>query len=276
MAPRAMTSSALKPTDIPDHVKDQHRATPVPVSETRFSWGDTAYAQLVMRALLIEDTIDLGAAIAARLRGQGHAVEWLTDGGLASQRVQEDPFDLIILDLTLPGMDGADVLKLLRGRRINTPVLVITARSEIGDKIDLLDIGADDYLVKPFDLRELEARMRAVVRRHSGTPTSRIELGDITIDIAAQSIIAAGRKVELTRREFRLLELLALNVGQVVPRERLMDQLFGYENAVNPNALELYISRIRRRLKSSSLRIDTVWGTGYVAMIDDAQPSKVN
>jgi two-component system response regulator TctD len=173
-------------------------------------------------------------------------------------------------------MDGADVLKLLRGRRINTPVLVITARSEIGDKIDLLDIGADDYLVKPFDLRELEARMRAVVRRHSGTPTSRIELGDITIDIAAQSIIAAGRNVEFTRREFRLLELLALNVGQVVPRERLMDQLFGYENAVNPNALELYISRIRRRLKSSSLRIETVWGTGYVARIDDAQPSKIN
>ena len=276
MAPRAMTSSALKPIDVPDNVNARDQATSGAGSETRFLKGDIAYAQFVMRALLIEDTADLGAAIAARLRDQGHAVEWLTDGGLASQRVQEDPFDLIILDLTLPGMDGADVLKLLRGRRINTPVLVITARGEIGDKIDLLDIGADDYLVKPFDLRELEARMRAVVRRHSGTPTSRIELGDITIDIAAQSIIAAGRKVELTRREFRLLELLVLNVGQVVPRERLMDQLFGYENAVNPNALELYISRIRRRLKSSSLRIDTVWGTGYVAMIDDAQPSKVN
>ena len=276
MAPLAMTRSALKPIDVPDNVNARDQATSGAGSETRFLKGDIAYAQFVMRALLIEDTADLGAAIAARLRDQGHAVEWLTDGGLASQRVQEDPFDLIILDLTLPGMDGADVLKLLRGRRINTPVLVITARGEIGDKIDLLDIGADDYLVKPFDLRELEARMRAVVRRHSGTPTSRIELGDITIDIAAQSIIAAGRKVELTRREFRLLELLVLNVGQVVPRERLMDQLFGYENAVNPNALELYISRIRRRLKSSSLRIDTVWGTGYVAMIDDAQPSKVN
>ena len=276
MAPLAMTRSALKPIDVPDNVNARDQATSGAGSETRFLKGDIAYAQFVMRALLIEDTADLGAAIAARLRDQGHAVEWLTDGGLASQRVQEDPFDLIILDLTLPGMDGADVLKLLRGRRINTPVLVITARGEIGDKIDLLDIGADDYLVKPFDLRELEARMRAVVRRHSGTPTSRIELGDITIDIAAQSIIAAGRKVELTRREFRLLELLVLNVGQVVPRERLMDQLFGYENAVNPNALELYISRIRRRLKSSSLRIDTVWGTGTVAMIDDAQPSKVN
>jgi len=229
-----------------------------------------------MRALLIEDTADLGAAIAARLRNQGHAVEWLTDGGLASQRVQEDPFDLIILDLMLPGMNGVDVLKLARSRRINTPVLVITARGDIGDKIDLLDIGADDYLVKPFDLRELEARMRAVVRRHSGTPTSRIEIGNVTVDIAAQSIVVAGHPVELTRREFRLLELLILNLGQVVARERLMDQLFGYENAVNPNALELYVSRIRRRLKSSSLRIETVWGTGYVAKIDHERPSEIN
>ncbi|MFB9261738.1 response regulator transcription factor [Bradyrhizobium erythrophlei] len=219
---------------------------------------------------MIEDTADLGAAIVARLRGQGHAVEWLTDGGHASRRLQEDPFDLIILDLMLPGINGSDLLKLVRSRRIHTPVLVITARGDLGDKINVLDIGADDYLVKPFDLRELEARMRAVVRRHSGMPTSRIEIGDVTVDIAAQSVIAAGTRIELTRREFRLLELLVLSPGQVVPRERLMDQLFGYENAVNPNALELYISRIRRRLKPTTLRIQTVWGTGYVAKIDDA------
>jgi two-component system, OmpR family, response regulator TctD len=229
-----------------------------------------------MRALLIEDTVDLGAAIAARLRSRGHAVEWLTDGGRASQRIQEDPFDLIILDLMLPGVSGSDVLKQLRSSRINTPVLVITARADIGDKIDILDIGADDYLVKPFDLRELEARMRAVVRRHGGIPTSKIELGNVTIDVAAQSIVAAGKQLELTRREFRLLELLVLNPGQVVPRERLMDQLFGYENAVNPNALELYVSRIRRRLKPSTLRIETVWGIGYVAKIDDAPSADLN
>jgi two-component system response regulator TctD len=145
-----------------------------------------------MRALLVEDTADLGAAITARLRDQGHAVEWLTDGQLASERVQEDAFDLIILDLMLPSMDGSDVLKLLRCLRIHTPVLVITARSDIGDKIDVLDLGADDYLVKPFDLRELEARMRAVVRRHGGTPTSKIEIGDVTVDIAAQSVAVGG------------------------------------------------------------------------------------
>lgn len=229
-----------------------------------------------MRALLVEDTADLGAAIAARLRGQGHAVEWLTDGQRASERVQEDAFDLIILDLMLPSMDGSDVLKLLRCLRIHTPVLVITARAEIGDKIDVLDLGADDYLVKPFDLRELEARMRAVVRRHCGTPTSKIEVGNVTMDIAAQSIAVDGERIELTRREFRLLELLVLYPGQVVPRERLMDQLFGYENAVNPNALELYISRIRRRLRHSTLRIETAWGVGYVAKIHDAATNDLN
>jgi two-component system, OmpR family, response regulator TctD len=229
-----------------------------------------------MRALLIEDTVDLGAAIAARLRDQGHAVEWLTDGGLASQRIQEDPFDLIILDLMLPNMSGSDVLKQLRGSRVRTPVLVITARADIGDKVDLLDIGADDYLVKPFDLRELEARMRAVVRRHGGVPTSKIEIGNLTVDIAAQSVIADGKRMELARREFRLLELLVLSLGRVVPKERLMDQLFGYENAVNPNALELYVSRIRRRLKPSTLRIETVWGTGYIAKLDDKSPTNIN
>jgi two-component system response regulator TctD len=229
-----------------------------------------------MRALLIEDTADLGAAIAARLRGQGHIVEWLTDGGRASRRIQEDPFDLIILDLMLPGMSGSDLLKLLRSRRIRTPVLVITARGDLGDKINVLDIGADDYLVKPFDLRELEARMRAVLRRHGGLTASRIELGDVTVDISSHSIFAGTRRIEMTRREFRLLELLVLSPGQVVPRERLMDQLFGYENAVNPNALELYISRIRRRLKASTLRIETVWGVGYLVKTDDTSATDLN
>jgi two-component system response regulator TctD len=229
-----------------------------------------------MRMLLVEDTADLGAAIAGRLREQGHAVEWLTDGLLASERVREDAFDLIILDLMLPSMGGSDVLKSLRCSRVRTPVLVITARAELGDKVDVLDCGADDYLVKPFDLRELEARMRAVVRRHSGTPTSKIAIGNVTVDIAAQSVTVAGEGIELTRREFRLLELLVPHPGKVVPRERLMDQLFGYESAVNPNALEIYISRIRRRLRHSSLRIETVWGVGYVMKINDAATSNLD
>jgi two-component system, OmpR family, response regulator TctD len=218
-----------------------------------------------MNTLLIEDTIDLGAAIATRLRSQGHAVEWLTDGEVATRRLQEDRFDLIILDLTLPGASGADVLKRLRCRRVGTPVLVITARADIGDKVDLLDLGADDYLVKPFNLLELEARMRAIMRRQGGSPASRIEIGDVVMDIAKRTVEVAGRRINLTRREFRLLELLVPQLGRVVPKERLMDQLFGYENAVGQNALELYVSRIRHRLLDSTLRIETVRGVGYVA-----------
>jgi two-component system, OmpR family, response regulator TctD len=222
-----------------------------------------------MRALLVEDTIDIGSAIASRLRVQGHAVEWLTDGGHASQRIREDAFDVIILDLMLPNVSGSELLKLARGLRIQTPVLVITARADLGDKIDVLDLGADDYLVKPFDLRELEARMRALIRRHCGLPASRFELGDVVIDVAAQSITAGSATIELTRREFRLLELLAPQAGRVMHKERLLDQLFGYENAVNPNALELYISRIRRRLRHTRLRIEAVWGVGYILKVDD-------
>jgi two-component system response regulator TctD len=219
----------------------------------------------VMNTLLIEDTIDLGAAIATRLRTQGHAVEWLTDGEVATRRLQEDQFDLIILDLTLPGASGAEVLKRLRCRRVGTPVLIITARADIGDKVDLLDLGADDYLVKPFNLLELEARMRAIMRRQGGAPASRIEIGNVVLDIAERTVEVAGRRINLTRREFRLLELLVPQLGRVVPKERLMDQLFGYENAVGQNALELYVSRIRHRLLDSTLRIETVRGVGYVA-----------
>jgi two-component system response regulator TctD len=218
-----------------------------------------------MNTLLIEDTIDLGAAIATRLRRQGHAVEWLTDGEVAARRLQEDRFDLIILDLMLPGASGMDVLKRLRYRRVGTPVLVIMARADVGDKVDLLDLGADDYLVKPFDLLELEARMRAVMRRQGGVPASRIEIGNVVMDIAERTIEIDGRRINLTRREFRLLELLVPRLGRVVPKERLMDQLFGYENAVGQNALELYVSRIRHRLLDSTLRIETVRGVGYVA-----------
>src|SRR5262249_5753588 len=159
-----------------------------------------------MNTLLIEDTIDLGAAIATRLRRQGHAVEWLTDGEVAARRLQDDRFDLIILDLMLPGTSGADVLKQLRYRRVATPVLVITARADVGDKVDVLDLGADDYLVKPFDLLELEARMRAVMRRQGGVPASRIEVGNVVMNIAERMIEIEGRRINLTRREFRLLE----------------------------------------------------------------------
>lgn len=224
------------------------------------------------RVLVVEDDRGIAESLVRGLRQAGYAVEDVRTGRAALAAPSPD---VVLLDLGLPDIDGVEVCRRLRARS-TAAIIAVTARGEEADRVVALDEGADDYLVKPFDLRELEARMRAVVRRHSGTTTSRIEIGNVTIDIAAQSIVAAGQRVELTRREFRLLELLILNLGQVVARERLMDQLFGYENAVNPNALELYVSRIRRRLKSSSLRIETVWGTGYVAKIDHERPSEIN
>jgi len=218
-----------------------------------------------MKVLLVEDTFDLGDAIVSRIRAEGHAVEWLVDGNEALQRLQHEAFDVIILDLMLPGAGGAIILKDLRRRQLATPVLVVTARNEIDEKIDLLDIGADDYLIKPFDLRELDARMRAVARRQGNCPASSIEIGDVQMDVATRSLTVAGRQIDIGRREFRLLELLVYRQGQVVQKERLMDQLFGSDGEVCPNALELYISRLRKKLSLSALRVDTVRGVGYIA-----------
>jgi two-component system response regulator TctD len=221
-----------------------------------------------MHILLVEDSEDLGEAVATRLRLSGHAVEWVKDGSQASERASEEHFDGIVLDVMLPTMDGFAVLAELRRRRIGTPVLVITARSEIDDKVGLLDLGADDYLVKPFDLRELEARLRALLRRPVGVQASVARFGDVTIDSAGRSVTVSGRPIDIGRREFRLLEILLARQGQVLAKERLMIQLFGAEE-VSPNALELQVSRLRRKLEGSAVEITTVRGVGYVAHCND-------
>jgi two-component system, OmpR family, response regulator TctD len=153
-------------------------------------------------------------------------------------------------------------------------VLVVTARSEIDDRVSLLDMGADDYLVKPFDLRELEARLRALMRRPAGHATSRMVLGDLVMETAAHSITIAGVPVEIGRREFRLLEILLSRAGQVVAKERLMQQLFSIDEDVAVNALELYVSRLRRKIENSGVSILTVRGIGYLARADaEARPA---
>lgn len=218
-----------------------------------------------MRILLVEDNEDLGEAIERRLRDAGHSVEWLRDGGEAIEVAASETFDVVALDLTLPGRDGISILAELRGRKSETPVLVMTARAEIDDKVSLLDRGADDYLVKPFDLRELEARLRVLMRRPAGQVTSLATVGDVTVDLANGFVSVGGRKVELGRREFRLLEILLARVGQVVAKERLMAQLFNFDEDVSVNALELQVSRLRRKLEGSRLEIETVRGVGYLA-----------
>jgi two-component system response regulator TctD len=223
-----------------------------------------------LRILLIEDAEDLGDAIVARLRASGYAVEWIRDGAEVGDRPKEEAFDAIVLDVMLPGRDGFSILSDLRRLGLDTPVLVITARSEVDDKIGLLDLGADDYLVKPFDLREFEARLRAVMRRPAGMTASVIEIGALSLDVASRTLRVEGRPVECGRREFRLLEALVGRLGQVVQKERLMGQVFSLDEDVSVNALELHVSRLRRKLQDSGVEIVTVRGIGYMAQVHES------
>jgi len=217
-----------------------------------------------MRILLVEDNEDLGEAIEKRLRNAGHSVEWVKDGANVVSTAESDQFDAVALDLMLPNRDGIGLIAELRKRKFNAPILVITARSEIDDKVSLLDLGADDYLVKPFDLRELEARLRALLRRTGGQASSTIAIGNLELDLAALSVSVDGKALELGRREFRLLEILVAHVGKVVPKERLMNQLFNFDESVSINALELHISRLRKKLDGANVEIGTLRGVGYL------------
>ena len=217
-----------------------------------------------MRILLVEDNEDLGEAIEQRLRASGHSVEWERDGSEVIGLAQAEPYDALVLDLMLPNRDGIGLISELRRLRFNAPILVITARSEIDDKVGLLDLGADDYLVKPFDLRELEARLRALIRRTGGQTSSVVSIGNLELDLAGLNAMIGGRPLELGRREFRLLEILVSHAGKVVAKERLMNQLFNFDEAVSVNALELHISRLRKKLEAANVEIGTVRGVGYV------------
>ncbi|WP_182086765.1 response regulator transcription factor [Aureimonas sp. ME7] len=222
-----------------------------------------------MRMLLVEDNEGLGDAVNRHLRQAGHSVEWVRNGEDALEAFGLDAFDAVILDLTLPGRDGLWVISELRRARIAVPVLVMTARSEIDDKVSLLDQGADDYMVKPFDLRELDARLRALLRRRAGQTTSLSAYGDLRVDWAGHGVSIGADPVDLGRREFRLLEILLSKPGVVVQKEQLMGQLFSFDEAVSVNALELYVSRLRRKLDRSAVEIVTVRGTGYLARVRD-------
>ncbi|MBV2182667.1 MAG: response regulator transcription factor [Castellaniella sp.] len=221
-----------------------------------------------MRILLIEDNPDLGDAIETKLRVSGHSVEWVRDGLAASRWVAGGGWDAIVLDVMLPGKDGFTILRELRGSACDTQVLVITARAEIEDKVGMLDLGADDYMVKPFDLRELEARLRALLRRAAGHSSNLARYGDLALDTTNRCATLAGQPIDLGRREFRLLEILLSRLGQTVSKERLMNQLFSLDEDVSLNALELQVSRLRKKLAGSSVHIATVRGTGYQAHCD--------
>lgn len=224
-----------------------------------------------MRIFLVEDTADVAEAIIERFARIGHAVDWETNGEAAAATLGGTAYDLVILDVMLPGQDGFAILRRLRAAGSTTPVLMLTARSEIEDRVGALDIGADDYLVKPFDFRELEARARVLLRRRHGEATNRLACGDICIDRSARSVRVGEREVHLTRREVVLLEILASRPGRVFSKEELLDQVFGYdEEAPSVNAVELYVGRLRKKLHGATAQIVTVRGFGYQLVPDGA------
>jgi two-component system, OmpR family, response regulator QseB len=214
-----------------------------------------------MRVLVIEDDPMIGRAVATGLRGSGYAVDWVHDGATAELALANDTYDVALLDLGLPRKDGLEVLKGLRRAKIELPVVVITARDALADRIAGLDSGADDYLVKPFDLDELLARLRAVMRRHAARGSPEICYGALTLDPVRRAVSFRGQAAELSAREFAVLEALMKEPGAVVSREKLEDAVYGWGEEVGSNSVEVHLHHLRRKLAPELIR--NVRGVGY-------------
>ncbi len=219
-----------------------------------------------MRVLLVEDDRMLGDGVQAGLAAAGFVVDWVRDGEAALAALAGEGFAAVLLDLGLPRRDGLSVLGSLRSAGNAVPVMILTARDQISDKVRGLDLGADDYMVKPFDLDELAARLRALVRRASGRADACLRHGELVIDPAARTVMLRGEAVSLTSREFDLLRVLLDAAGRVLTRRVLEEQLYAWGDAVESNALEVHIHHLRRKLGSDLIR--TVRGVGY--LIDEA------
>jgi two-component system response regulator TctD len=217
-----------------------------------------------MRILVVEDDPDLGDALLKRLRREGHAVDWQSDGEAADDVLRYQDYEVVVLDIGLPGLKGFEILRAMRRRGSLTPVLMLTARSNIEDRVDALDVGADDYLSKPFDFREFDARCRALLRRAQGMASNVIQVGDLIFDRGAKLVRLGDTQLTLPNREFRLLEILIGNLGSVLSKEQIASQLFDFDDEAGPNAIELYVGRLRRKL-GEALNIRTVRGHGYLA-----------
>ncbi len=214
-----------------------------------------------MRLLLVEDDRMIGDSLRAALRLEGHAVDWVRDARAAQATLASERFDLVLLDLGLPGGDGLDVLRTLRAHRNDTPVIVLTARDGTGERVAGLDAGADDYLVKPFEFDELLARMRAVLRRHGGRAEPLLRCGDVTLDPATRQVTKAGAPVLLSAREFAVLEALMQRPGALLSRAQLEDRLYGWGEEIESNAVSVYVHQLRRKLGAGF--IGNMRGVGY-------------
>ncbi len=217
-----------------------------------------------MRILIVEDNAVLADGLQRSLRQSAYTVECAATGEEADAKLSNQTYSLVILDLGLPRMDGLEVLRYLRARGSRTPVLILTARDRLEDRVAGLDMGADDYLAKPFELVELEARVRALIRRGQGGTGSVIELGPLRFDMKGRRVFIHGEPVDLSARELGVLEVLALRIGRVVSKEDLMAHLTDDGEEINAGAIEVYVHRLRKKLEDAQVLIRTVRGLGYL------------
>ncbi len=216
-----------------------------------------------LRILLVEDNLALSQGLSAILRGSGYAVDVVSDGASADAVTSTETFDLVILDLTLPEMDGLDVLRSMRARQNKAAVLILTARGAQEEKIKGLDLGADDYMIKPFDVSEFEARVRVLLRRQAGLRSSLVSYGNVSLDLNSRTFSADGVTVDIPARELGLLEILFMRAGKVVAKEAIIQSLTAFDDDLSANAIEQYVSRLRKRLAPHGLTVRTARGIGY-------------
>jgi two-component system OmpR family response regulator len=217
-----------------------------------------------MRILIAEDDPVLADGLIRSLRHAEYAVDHANNGAEADHVLAAQPYDLVILDLGLPKLDGFEVLRRLRRRGAKVPVLILTARDAVEDRVRGLDLGADDYLSKPFDLPELEARVRALIRRGQSGGSSTLVHGPLSLDTAGRRATLNGAPLELSGRELGVLEVLLMRSGRVVAKEQLAEQLYGWEEEVGANAIEVYVHRLRKKLEPAGVNIRTIRGLGYL------------
>lgn len=216
-----------------------------------------------VRFLMVEDNRDLAETVQARLSIDGHAVDWAQDISDANDHLAVANYDLILLDIMLPDGDGRDFLAAHRKAKRDTPVIVMTARSAVSDRVAMLDTGADDYITKPFDFMELSARVRAVLRRRHGRSETSHVFGDVSFDPLSATVSFGQVTHELRNRELRLLEVFFSATDRIFSKAQLYDRLFASSELVNDNAIEVYVGRLRKKLEGSSVKIETVRGIGY-------------
>ncbi len=219
---------------------------------------------LPMRVLLAEDDSAIAAALGAALGEQSHSVDHLRDGRLADIALHDHDYDLLVLDLGLPSLDGTEVLRNLRSRHSDMSVLVVTARADLDERIRILDFGADDFLVKPFALAEFAARVRALQRRRASHGAPELSIGNLRLDLPGRRVRNGDQNMELTAREFALLEALATRADKLVSRSQLVEAMCNWEQDLTDNGLDIAVHRLRRKLQSSGTRIRTVRGLGYL------------